>query len=666
MRCVEIPGGFALYCDDRELLRHTVKAPCIALGKGRPDVTSKSGVFHVHEHQVVKTLLPEAKVTVSQPLSARVTFGDLAVLTITEQPSTACLELTFEADRIVYNRFWIDITAEADERIYGGGELFDRQDLRGSGEPLWISEPGVGRRKDLFTLSVAAKTGHFPRWYNTNFAAPSWISSTGKVFLSESSAYGKLDFSKKTRHTYYSWDIPQKIIIGSKKSLKEALSTLSDLIGRQPKLPGWAYDGMWLGMQGGREITSSRVKKAQQAGCRIGAIWCQDWEGIRMTSFGKQLRWCWEYDPKLYEELPEYIKELRAQGIRYLGYTNTFLTPGSSMFDEADRKGYLIKRPDGENYPVYVPFDPGMMVDFTNPEACTWIKEILKKNLMEIGISGWMADFGEYIPGDAVLHSQESGLTYHNRYPADWARINYEAVHEAGLEDEVIYFMRAGALGAIPYMSCFWTGDQLVDWSREDGFPSAINASLVAGVSGIGYVHSDLGGYTTLGPKKRTRELLIRWAEYAAFTQVMRSHEGNRPQNNVQFDSDDELLSHVSRMTGVFAALRPYHEALSEEYQQTGIPPMRMMQLEYPAEIKELEAWPYQYLYGSDLLVAPVIKPDRRAWKVRLPDDQWVHLWSGTEYRGGCTVTVSAPWGEPPVFYRAGSSWKDLFKEFAV
>lgn len=656
-----IPGGFTISLNGRCILRYTETRPCFAVGTGVSSVESHSGVFKVREREVKRIPLTGCKVLEHEEMQLLLAFGDTAEVSIL-QAETGLLKIHLKTDESVYNRFWIEIQAQSDESIYGGGELFDRQNLKGSVEPLWISEPGVGRRLDAFTLSVAAKTKHWPHWYNTNFAMPAWISSSGLLFHSDSSAYGELDFSHRDVHSYYSWDIPKEITIGSRPTMKDALSTISDLLGRQPKLPSWAYDGMWVGMQGGREACDEKIRHAKDADLRLGAIWCQDWEGIRMTSFGKQLKWCWQYDGELYEDLPQYIKELKEQGIRYLAYTNTFLTPGSEMFDEADRKGYLIKKENGENYPVYVPFDPGMLVDFTNPEAREWMKGIIRKNLLDIGISGWMADFGEYIPSDSKLHSQESPLTYHNRYPADWARINHEAVQEAGLEDEAIFFMRASSAKAIPHMSAFWTGDQLVDWSKADGLPSAINASLMMGVSGVGYVHSDVGGYTTLGYKKRSRELLVRWAEYAAFTQIMRSHEGNRPQSNVQFDSDDELISEVAHMTRVFAALKPYHMALSEEYQETGIPPMRMMQLHYPEERRVLEKWQYQYLYGEDLLVAPVIRKNSTSWDVYLPDDSWVHLWSGKSYRGNRKVRVLSPWGEPPVFYREESPWKGLFE----
>ena len=172
-----------------------------------------------------------------------------------------------------------------------------------------------------------------------------------------------------------------------------------------------------------------------------------------------------------------------------------------------------------------------------------------------------MADFGEYLPTDAVLYNGISAELAHNKWPALWARCNREAVDEAerdGLvpEEDIVYFMRAGSAGSgcgsgsQRYCPLMWAGDQNVDWSEDDGLPSVIPAALSLGMSGHGLHHSDMGGYTTLYGMKRSKELFMRWAELATFTAMMRGHEGNRPAENWQFDSDDETLSHLAAMSG--------------------------------------------------------------------------------------------------------------------
>ena len=659
MKLVSIDEGFSLLLGDKEIIRHTLEHPFLSLGHGDANIISSSGNFSVKENNV--NMSPVKDVHVVESSNTQIVLAlsdDLGKVIFTEKDNH--IRVSFHSMDSSFTRLALSLCADGNERIYGSGELFDRQNLRGLVRPLWISEPGVGRRKDLFTMLIASKTKHIPRWFHSNFAIPSWVSSRGRYFYSDFTGYGELDFTKKDYHRYYSWGIPETIIIGASPTMKDALTNLTMILGRQRKLPSWVYDGMILGIQGGKEIVEKKIEHVANSKMKVSGIWCQDWQGIRYTSFGKQLRWNWQYDEKLYPELPLFIKELRKKGFRYLGYANTFLTPETPLYKEAEEKGYLIANKNQSPYPVYVPFDPGMLVDFTNPEAREWMKEVIKHNMIEVGLSGWMADFGEYIPSDSVLHSGDSPLIYHNSYPADWAKINREAIKEMEMDDEVFFFMRAGAISFHKDLSSFWTGDQLVDFSIQDGLPSAINASLVLGMSGIGYVHSDIGGYTTLLWKKRSSDLLLRWAEFAAFTQTMRSHEGNRPQKNVQFDSEDTIEG-VARMTRIFSALKPYHQFLSDEYQKSGIPPMRMVQLHYPQEIDELEKWPYQYLYGEDLLIAPVIKKNRKTWKVYLPDDKWVHLWSKKEYTGKQVVTVKSPIGEIPVFYRKNSKFKELF-----
>ncbi len=158
--------------------------------------------------------------------------------------------------------------------------------------------------------------------------------------------------------------------------------------------------------------------------------------------------------------------------------------------------------------------------------------------MIDLGISGWMADFGEYLPTDTQLYDGSDAKQMHNAWPTLWAKVNAEAIAEAGRTGDVLFFMRAGYTGVQRYCPLLWAGDQSVDFSRHDGLVSAICAALSSGLLGNAYHHSDIGGYTSLFGNRRTPELLMRWAEMAAFTPVMRTHETNRPEENCQFDDD--------------------------------------------------------------------------------------------------------------------------------
>ena len=204
-----------------------------------------------------------------------------------------------------------------------------------------------------------------------------------------------------------------------------------------------------------------------------------------------------------------------------------------------------------------------------------------------------------------------------------------------------------------------WAGDQNVDWSEDDGLPSVIPAALSLALSGHGLHHSDIGGYTTLYGMRRTKELFMRWAEYSALTPLMRGHEGNRPKDNWQFDSDAETLSHLAAMVRLHVALKPYLKDAVAHNAREGLPVMRPLFLEFEGDAP---SWTIkdEYLLGGDLLVAPVLAEGGVSRIVHLPEAEWVHLWSGRGYCGG-DHEVASPLGEPPVFWLRGSPWEALF-----
>lgn len=287
------------------------------------------------------------------------------------------------------------------------------------------------------------------------------------------------------------------------------------------------------------------------------------------------------------------------------------------------------------------------------------IGDVIKEHMIGIGLDGWMADFGEYLPADAALYDGTPAELFHNRYPAEWARANHEAVEEAGASDRIMYFMRAGYTGSSRFASALWAGDQLVDWSRHDGLPSVIPAALSLGMSGSGIHHSDIGGYTTLFGVKRSRELFQRWAEQAAFTMIMRNHEGNRPGDNHQWDTDGETMAHLARMIHLFAALKPYRRATLQSWFDRGLPPLRPVNWSFPEVISGAGRPVKTYLFGDELLVAPVLKAGARTRNVRLPglsEGEWIHLWTGTRYPGGA---VTVPLGSPPAFIRSGGAHEE-------
>ncbi len=518
----------------------------------------------------------------------------------------------------------------------------------------------MGRNKSTyvtFQADVADRAGGDYWW--TFYPEPTYVSSRHYLLHAQTSAYAAFDFRDASFHELEFWALPERIVVSTAGTMREVVCSASALLGRQPEPPDWVHDGILLGIQGGTSACLAKLERALSRGVKAAGVWAQDWEGIRITSFGKRLMWNWEWDRELYPALDEAIKGLRARGLRFLAYMNPYVAEGQGLYLEAERLGYLALGATGAPYLVdFGEFFAGI-VDFTNPAAASWYKLVVRKNLIDLGVSGWMADFGEYLPTDVALHDGSDPMMAHNAWPALWARVCREAVEESGAAggpglEEVTFFMRAGYAGSQRYSPMMWAGDQNVDWSEDDGLPSVIPAALSLAVCGHGVHHSDIGGYTTLFGLKRDRELFMRWAELAAFTSMMRSHEGNRPGDNWQFDSDEATLSHLARMTRLFVALKPYRKDMLKKNSSEGLPLQRPLFMAFESDEA---AWTIkdEFLFGDDMLVAPVIEKGAVSRRVHLPPGAWIHCWSGREYSGG-DYEVEAPLGEPPAFVAALSA----------
>lgn len=680
---LKVSGGeVVLAVGGSPVIVHTPQAPFVEVGHGEPRFRSRHGNFTIRSGLRWRKPLARAEVVSREPGRAEVRFAGAdgtAVRLIVEatavggtlsatdtggggRRSGAAVRCTLKHEGgPAHDRVRLRLPAGGNESTYGCGEQFSRFDLRGSRLPLWVSEQGVGRGFNLTTLAANIHSGAGGHWHSTYFPQPTYVTETGRLVHLETDAYARFDFAGP-RDILDVWQPEFSFVLGVETTLEAAVCALSDLLGRQPPLPPWTDDGMWLGLQGGSGVVREKVARARDAGIPLSAVWVQDWVGRRVTAFGSQLFWDWKYDTKLYPDLPQLIEELRADGIRFLGYINPFLAIEGDLYKEASARGYCVKNRDGSDYLITVTSFPAAKFDLTNPEAFDWCKRIIRENMLGVGLSGWMADYGEYLPTDAVLADGPADR-FHNRYPAEWARLNYEATSEAGKLDDTAIFMRAGYTGSSRYTHAIWAGDQMVDWSRHDGLPSVIPAALSAGVVGVGVSHSDIGGFTSLFGKRRPKELLLRWAELAAFTPIMRSHESNRPGENHQWDTDDETVRGIAASARVFVALAPYRRAVLDEYYSCGLPVMRPVPMHYRPTTENRNS--YRYLLGRDVLVAPVLRAGVGRATVPLPDDDWVHIWSGRRFSGG-VATVDAPIGRPPVFYRASTRFAETMSAAAA
>lgn len=625
----------------------------LSVGNGINSFTVSRGSFKIKEKKLGKTRLYISSVEEKSANLLVIHYNDYVLNVEIINDHLVFNPVGFDK----FNRLYISIPSNKDEYIYGTGEIFSHFNLKGKKCNVWVAEHiNLGQIiKKLLNIAVGNKNNQIKQKYSnyeTYYAQPTYLSSKKYFFHTDATSKCVFNF-KKNKETLLQLDMISNFYFGFGCDYENVVSELTTIVGRPADLPDWLYDGKILGIQGGTDIMMDKYHKVKDAGAAINGIWIQDWEGRRITAFGKQLMWNWEVDNELYPNLKEKIKELNNEGVKVLGYCNTFLAIEKDLYKEGSPKGYMVHDKEGKDYLVTITTFPAAIVDLTNPDACTWLKGIIKKNLIEFGLSGWMADFGEYLPTDAVLYSGEDAELVHNTWPARWAKLNYECLEETGNLGKIMFFTRAGFTGNSKYTTMMWNGDNHVDFSIDFGLQSVIPAALSMTCIGTPLCHSDIGGYTTFWKLRRSKNLYMRWQEMNAFSLVMRSHEGNQPDLNVQFDFDEELINHTAVMSNIHKKLKPYLKSLVKDATTKGIGVVRPLFFYYNSKKDFTEC--YEYLLGKDVLVAPVLKENKTKQKVYLPDDEWIHIETGNIYTGG-SYMIDAPITKIPVFVRKNAS----------
>ena len=635
------------------LLRHSEDRPFATAVRQEKTYTANRGT--------VKTAVREAE---RIPLAAVKQEGDSVVLSggghslrITMQKAPLGCDLALEGEDGWSYEF--RLPAKKDEAVFGGGEQYRQVNHRGERVVNFVSEhikASTIIEKALLPRALYREKPHSA--IGSYAPMPVFMTDRNRLILFDTPSDGTADFTAPDEFRFFFDRCPKRLTLLSGKDLPELCRALASYIPNRQYLPDWCFEGMILGVQGGTETILSKAFAMLDAGAKISAIWSQDWSGELRTVMGKQVWWNWEVDEKLYPNLREAIGQLNARGVRFLGYINPYLVRDGRLYNYCKDKGWLIRNRDGEVYHIQsTTFDAGML-DLTHPDAVQYIKEVLiGQNMLDLGVSGWMADFGEYLPVDCVLHDGDPALL-HNVWPVLWAKINREAIEARGREDEAMFFTRSGYLGIQEYAPIMWNGDQHTDTTRDYGMPCVMPASFSLGFSGVPMVHCDIGGFFSFAKMKRSKELFVRWMEMGAFSLLMRSHESIRPWANAQFDANG-VTPFTVRLTKAHVALRPYLEhcmALAQE----GLPVLRPDF--FPENDAKKGRDPYAYFLGEDLFVCPVIREGERVRTVHLPKGEWVHLWTGEAYAGGKKYRVDAPLGQLPVFYRKDSKFVPVFQ----
>lgn len=584
-------------------------------------------------------------------------------------------------ESVRFNRVCFTYSSERSERFYGFGEQFSRMDFKGKRVPIIVQEQGIGRGDQPISLAINLVSYRAAGDWSTTYApSPFYMTSKMRSLYLEGYEYSVFDLTREDRVQIqvHGDSVRGRILNGN--SPCELIECFTETIGKPPLLPEWIISAAVVGMQGGTDTVRRVWDELKSYDVPISAFWLQDWVGQRETLIGSQLWWNWEVDRTRYWGWPNLLKDLNEHHIKVMTYCNPCLVPTNEkpnrmrdLYEEAKKLDILVKAKNGEAYLVpNTAFDVGML-DLTHPYTAIWFKQILQE-MVDEGVRGWMADFGEGLPVDASLYSGEDPVSAHNKYPELWAKLNREFVEEwkknrlsnkpEDPEDDLVFFMRAGFRNSPKWAMLFWEGDQMVSWQAHDGIKSAVVGLLSSGLSGYAFNHSDIGGYCAVNLPfiryTRSEELLLRWMELNSFTTVFRTHEGNKPRCNAQFYSNHKMLSHFARFSKVYKAWKFYRIQLVKEAAEKGLPVCRHLFLHYPDDEHVHKLSYQQFLVGTEILVVPVLDKGKKHVKAYFPETEsfsWQHIWTGKLFsKKGCEAFVEAPIGYPAVFVKAGST----------
>lgn len=576
------------------------------------------------------------------------------------------------------NRLYLSAALEADEGVHGLGAQSSGWDLRGTQVALIPREQGIGRGEQPLSFLVDLAASAAGGQDTTYLTSAINVTDRARSLAYRGDAISSVDLRPDDRMIWEVWDDRATFALAAAETPAGAVAIQSEWAGAESPPPAWTSTGLIAGLQGGTEEVRAKIATLQKTGVPLAAVWLQDWVGRRTTDFGERLQWNWSLDEQQYPDWDELVAELADQGIRVLTYVNPSLSidsgaaaaarGGRDLYAEAEAAGYLALAADGTVLDTDQHGFTAASVDLSDPEAREWLAQVIADELAGAGASGWMADFAEGPPPDAVLDGG-SGAEWRVRWPVLWQEVNQRAMELAGLSEEGFVWHRSGSTASAGAADALWLGDQTQDWSRTDGLASTVTLTQALSASGMTQVHGDIGGYTSvelpvLADVVRDDELVLRWAEASLLQPVFRTHEGNRPAFSAQPAEEPALAASLGLLTRLFTALAPERERLAAQGPlATGATHPWM----YEPTAELLGAADDQLQLGPDVLLAPVLEPGSETVEAVLPPGRWQHIWTGKVFGAETEVTrvtVAAPLGEPALFARADTTVAGELAEF--
>lgn len=498
---------------------------------------------------------------------------------------------------------------------------------------------------------------------NSQASVPFMISSLGYGFLWNNPGVGRVMFGKNitTWEAYSTKQLDYWITAGDTPAeIEEAYASVA---GKVPMMPDWAM-GFWqckLRYQTQEELLNV-AREYKRRGLPISVI--------VIDYFHWPLQGDWKFDPKYWPDPDAMIKELKDMGIELMVSIWPTVDYRSENFQEMLEKGYLIRTERG--FRIAMDFQGNTVhYDSTNPEARKFVWNVAKKNYYNKGIRTFWLDEAEpeYTVYDFENYRYYLGpnVQVGNIYPELYAKTFYDGMTEEGQEN-VINLLRCAWAGSQKYGALVWSGDV---HSSFASFRNQLAAGLNMAIAGIPWWTTDIGGFHGGNPDDPAfRELLVRWFEWGTFCPVMRLHGERQPlkdpigteggalcvsgADNEVWSFGDENYETLKGYLELRERMKPYIKELMEEAHEKGTPVMRPLFYDFSSDGKSWEIED-QFMFGPDVLVAPVMYENMRERTVYLPEgSRWTDHWTKESFEGGQTINVQAPLDQIPVFTRNG------------
>ena len=484
-------------------------------------------------------------------------------------------------------------TLTADEMIFGCGESATGLNKAGQKVNLFVTDP-QGPETDQMYKPI-----------------PFFMSNRGYGMFMHTSAPVTCDFGA----TYIGLN---KMFMGDENldlfvffgEPKDILDEYTDLVGKPGMPPLWSF-GTWMS-----RITYFSEKEGYDvaANIRKNKYPC---DVIHFDTGWFDVDWQCDYkfSENRFQNPQQMLKDLRSQGFHVCLWQLPYFTPKNRYFSELIEKDMYVKNGNGE-----LPYED-VVLDFSNPETVKWYQDKLA-GLLNIGVSAIKVDFGEAAPLNGIYASGKSGWYEHNLYPVRYDMAVSEITKK--LHNENIMWARAAWAGSQRY-PLHWGGDSA---TTNTGLLGTLRAGLSFGLSGFSFWSHDMGGFVKSTPE----DLYCRWIPFGFLTSHTRAH-GAPPTEPWLYDS--KRVQDVFRKSAEMKyRLMPYVYAQAKECTEKGLPMLRALFVEFP---DDPGAWKVddEYLFGSQILVAPLLESGMTGRTVYLPEGKWIDYQTEKVYEGG-------------------------------